>query len=152
MGGCSQCQEHEEFSRYCADTGFKELLRCTTNEKRADGWPVVLTYPYPPDVHIDDEEEPDTEAGALAGTGEAASGAGVGRPGSGLIRVVRSCTENTVEAHVQALAADMAEAEARSGGQLGGHMELFNFELIMVLLLGLALPVVYWRKIRIRHL
>jgi hypothetical protein len=32
------------------------------------------------------------------------------------------------------------------------HMSLFHFELLMLLILGVALPVVYWRKIRIRHL
>ena len=32
------------------------------------------------------------------------------------------------------------------------HMSLFHFELIMLTLLGISLPVVYWRKIRVRHL
>mgnify|MGYP001807234914 CR=1 FL=1 len=39
-GGCSQCQEDEEIERYCADTGFKELLQCTTNSEHATDWPV----------------------------------------------------------------------------------------------------------------
>lgn len=32
------------------------------------------------------------------------------------------------------------------------HLSVFHFELIMLLVLGCSLPVVYWRKIRIRHL
>ena len=43
------------------------------------------------------------------------------------------------------------------GGGSGGlahrsHMSLFHFELIMLTLLGISLPVVYWRKTRVRHL
>ncbi|KAG2483387.1 hypothetical protein HYH03_017739 [Edaphochlamys debaryana] len=154
-GGCSQCQEHEEIERYCADTGFKELLRCTTNQKLAEDWPVVLTYPYPPDVHIADDED-QSEAKAKA---DAQGGSGSGPK---MIRVVRSCTEKTVEQHQKALADEVAAADALYGGtgvgMVGGmgfggrHMGLFNYELVMVVLLGLSLPVVYWRKIRIRHL
>ena len=32
------------------------------------------------------------------------------------------------------------------------HTSVFHFELIMLVLLGCSLPVVFWRKIRIRHL
>ncbi|GIL57087.1 hypothetical protein Vafri_12374 [Volvox africanus] len=129
-GGCSQCQEKEEIERYCVDTGFKELLQCTTETDQEGNFPLVLTYPYPPDVHIDNDRD------------EGADGIRV---------VIRSCTEKTVAAHQEALQAEVAAAVAATGGSLA-HMPLFKFELAMCGLLGVALPVVYWRKIRIRHL
>ncbi|GLC52378.1 hypothetical protein PLESTB_000622600 [Pleodorina starrii] len=129
-----QCQEKEEIERYCAETGFKELLECTTDKSQTASYPVVLSFPYPPDVHIDDDRD---EKGHEQG-------------GGGGIRVVRGCTEKTVVAHQAALAAEVAAAEL-AGGALS-RMPLFRFELAMCGLLGLSLPVVYWRKIRIRHL
>ncbi|GLI64283.1 hypothetical protein VaNZ11_007504 [Volvox africanus] len=129
-GGCSQCQEKEEIERYCVDTGFKELLQCTTETDQEGSFPLVLTYPYPPDVHIDNDRD------------DVADGIRV---------VIRSCTEKTVEAHQEALQAEVAAAVAATGGSLA-HLPLFKFELAMCGLLGVSLPVVYWRKIRIRHL
>lgn len=32
------------------------------------------------------------------------------------------------------------------------HTSLFSFELIMLSVLGVSLPVVYWRKIRVHYL
>lgn len=49
----------------------------------------------------------------------------------------------------------MDDGSMAAKGQLlkhASHMSLLHFELIMLLLLGVSLPVVYWRKIRIRHL
>lgn len=67
--------------------------------------------------------------------------------------MVRSCTEKTVAAHQQALVAEIAAGGVGLGLDLGGRrMPLFQFELMMCGLLALSLPVVYWRKIRIRHL
>ncbi|GIL83804.1 hypothetical protein Vretimale_10477 [Volvox reticuliferus] len=129
-GGCSQCQEKEEIERYCVDTGFKELLQCTTEDDQEGSFPLVLTYPYPPDVHIDNDRDEGADSTRV---------------------VIRSCTEKTVAAHQEALQAEVAAAVAAAGGSLA-HMPLFKFELIMCGLLGLSLPVVYWRKIRIRHL
>ncbi|EFJ41375.1 hypothetical protein VOLCADRAFT_98699 [Volvox carteri f. nagariensis] len=131
-------RESEAIERYCADTGFKELLHCTTDESHQATFSLVLTYPYPPDVHIVDERDEGPR-----GTGHPGGGGG----GGGALWVVRSCTEKTVEAHQEALRANVEVA----GGALS-RMPLFKFELAMCGLLGLSLPVVYWRKIRIRHL
>ncbi|GFR41804.1 hypothetical protein Agub_g2572 [Astrephomene gubernaculifera] len=135
-GGCSQCKEDEEIERYCADTGFKEELLCTTSSKLAEDMPVVLTYPYPSDVHIDDNRN---DASSSSSSSAAAS-----------IRVVRGCSESdgTRAAHA-AVGALLGEGTA---AMALGRMGLFQFELVMCLLLGMSLPVVYWRKIRIRHL
>ena len=48
------------------------------------------------------------------------------------------------------------KAEVVEGG-VGGlpprtHMSLFHFELGMLAVLGVSLPIVYWRRMRIRHL
>ncbi len=87
-----------------------------------------------------------------AATGGSGGAGGAGSGGSGavpVIRVVRSCTEGTLAAHAAAGVADLVAAERASGGDIPS---LLSFELGMLALLGLALPVVYWRKIRIRHL
>jgi hypothetical protein len=115
---------------------------------------VTLTYPYPPDVHIDaDLDDPGSSSGSDSdgSNSSSSSSSRIGHSGRHeFFRVVRSCTEKTVAAHQQALADEVAAADRGPHGR--GQMGLFNFELVMVLLLGLALPVVYWRKIRIRHL
>ena len=52
----------------------------------------------------------------------------------------------------------MKESKAEVVGEGSGgippraHMSLFKFELGMLALLGVALPIVYWRRMRIRHL
>ena len=48
------------------------------------------------------------------------------------------------------MAADQAAADR--GPHARGSMSLLGCALVLLALLGVALPVVYWRKIRIRHL
>lgn len=102
------------------------------------------------DADLDEAVSASTSSGSDSegGSGSGSRGSHSGRHES--FRVVRSCTEKTVAAHQQALADEVAAADR--GPHSHGQMGMFNFELVMVLLLGLALPVVYWRKIRIRHL
>lgn len=88
----------------------------------------MLEHPYPHDVDI-----------AWGGSPE---GQDEGRP----VKVIRSCSQEEIRQHADALLGTVM------GAVQGRNMSLFNFELIMLALLGVALPVVYWRKIRIRHL
>ncbi|PNH07889.1 hypothetical protein TSOC_005621 [Tetrabaena socialis] len=137
------CQANEEIERYCADTGFKELLRCSTNEKHAS---------WPPHVSQQRSFSPQRSRYSRSGDDDDTSVGEDEIVGAGsLFRVVRSCTEKTVAAHTQALVDEVAAAEKGRGGA-SHHLGLFPFELAMMLVVGVSLPVVYWRKIRIRHL
>lgn len=85
---------------------------------------ISITPPYPKDVRVVHGDDDSTH---------------------GQIIVNRSCAEATVEQHDEALAHP-------GQGVHDKHMSLLNYELCMFVLLGLSLPVVYWRKIRVRHL
>ena len=36
-GGCLQCQESEEKTKYCIATGFKEVLECAPKSAKKEG-------------------------------------------------------------------------------------------------------------------
>ena len=83
---------------------------------------IVIAHPYPKDVHIEDESEDGDR-----------------------VEIFRTCSEAELKQHSDALFGESKHAA-------GHHWNLLNFELAMFLLLGVALPIVYWRKIKIRHL
>jgi hypothetical protein len=60
------------------------------------------------------------------------------------VQMYRTCSAAELEQHGDPLLGGKHAA--------GHHWNLLNFELAMFLLLGVALPIVHWRKIRIRHL
>lgn len=84
---------------------------------------VTITPPYPGDVSVAPQIDDED-----------------------FIRVSRSCTALRVKEKNDAFIREVKQERRRQ------HMSLWSFELIMMLLLGISLPIVYWRKIRIRHL
>lgn len=66
----------------------------------------------------------------------------------------RTLREGSKGRAVQAEEPDASVHETVEEPEVTGetHLSLFQFELIMLTVLGIALPVVYWRKIRIHHL
>lgn len=81
-----------------------------------------ISPPYPKDVKVEDNEDDD-----------------------GVLTVSRTCANLR---DVERTEEELLERRGRSVK----YTSLLNFELGMLALLGVSLPVVYWRKIRIRHL
>lgn len=85
---------------------------------------ISIMPPYPKDVHV--VHEGDSHAHSQ-------------------ITLYRSCAEEVVEEHDEALASAGQDTHEK-------HASMLNYELGMFVMLGISLPIVYWRKIRVRHL
>ena len=116
---------------------------------------VILTFPLPESV-----VELSLEEGTVL---VAQSCTPVNSPALGLLEHSIAAAASTLHAVrvgfpiSRRKAGEASQASVKAGVFDGAlpvhtHMSLFSFELVMLLLLGVSLPLVYWRKIRIRHL
>ncbi len=91
---------------------------------------------------------------ATATTETAAAAGALGTAQHRAFMLARGVQESMSDSGLATNDGSERRAQVRGGGSRRGaeSMSVFSFELIMLLILGISLPVVYWRKIRIRHL
>ncbi|KAG1665214.1 hypothetical protein FOA52_002616 [Chlamydomonas sp. UWO 241] len=148
-GACSPCLGDQLHAGHCRESGHAMLLDCVGGSWSQAG-DVSLRWPLP--------------AGATHVGGD------VG--GTGQLRVLHACspaTDGGISSPLSSVGVAVGRMRRLAGDQLHPYQQkhtnstqgtpttvenatrtsLLTFELVMLLVLGVALPVVYWRKTRV---